>query len=472
MSHTYSNPKRSLRSAKMFHRLLLANTLLFTTQGCTPPESKSNETNVKDSPRTILSNSNSASSKLDRVTVGNPVKKTLRLYTEQPGRVEPYEQTPILSKISGYIDDVQVDLGDAVKKGQLLISISAPEYLEQVHQKQAIYTQCKAQVLQSQAAFLAAEATARSAQAAVAEMKAKLAKCEADVTRWTSESARIQQLVQSGAVTSKVADETLSELQAAQATKQETLAAIETAIAKEQEAIAKTAIAKTDIEASEAKLNVALADIELAGAMVSYTKVYSPFDGVVTSRNVHTGHYVQPAGTPDGAALLTIADIQRVRVFVNIPESDAQWLDAGFSNRDAGDTVQLNLGGPAAKTIQSRITRSSFQLDRQSRAMTVEIDLDNPDLRVLPGSFVTAKILLEERPDAITLPITAIVKNNESTYCCTVIDGKIHHTPIALGLRVGEEVQILSGLEGNELVVLARASNLLKDQSIETILKK
>ena len=147
MSHTYSNPKRSLRSAKMIHRLLLANTLLFTTQGCTPPESKSNATNAKDSPSTILANSNSASSKLDRVTVGNPVKKTLRLYTEQPGRVEPYEQTPILSKISGYIDDVQVDLGDAVKKGQLLISISAPEYLEQVHQKQAISTQCKKTII-------------------------------------------------------------------------------------------------------------------------------------------------------------------------------------------------------------------------------------------------------------------------------------------------------------------------------------
>lgn len=472
MSHSFLNSKCSLRSATIFRRFLLANTLLVTAQGCTPPETKSNDTSVTDSTSAKLANTNPESSTLDRVTVGNPTKKTLRLYTEQPGRVEPYEQTPILSKIAGYIEDVQVDLGDTVKKGQLLISISAPEYFEQVNQKQAIYAQCKAQVLQTQAAFSAAEASTKSAQAAVAEMRAKLAKCEADVTRWTSESTRIQQLVQNGSVTSKVADETLSELQAAQATKQETLAAIETAIAKEQEAIAKTAIAKTDIEASEARQNVAMADIELAEAMYNYTKIYSPFDGVVTSRDVHTGHYVQPAGSPNGAALLTIADIKRVRVFVNIPESDAQWLDAGFSNRDAGDTVQLNLGSPASKTIQSRITRSSFQLDRQSRTMTVEIELDNTDLRVLPGSFVTAKILLEERPDAITLPITAIVKNNESTHCCTVIDGKIQHAPVTLGLRVGEEVQILTGLDGNELVVLARANNLLKDQPVETILKK
>lgn len=462
MSSHSSIHKSPLRSQRIKQRLLIASMVLFTAQGCAPTENQTAELIVTESSR----------SKLDRVTVGNPIKKTLKLYTEQPGHVEPYEQTPILSKIAGYIEEVKVDLGDAVKKGQLLLTISAPEYLEQINQKQAIYTQLKAQVLQSEAAFAAADASAKSAQATVGEMRAKLAKCEADVTRWTSESTRIQQLVQSGSVTSKVADETLSELQAAQATKQETIASIETAVAREQEAIAKKAIAKTDIDVANAKLGVAMADIELAESMYEYTKLKSPFNGVVTGRDVHTGHYVHPAGSPNGAALMTIADLEKVRVFVNIPESDAHWLDAGFADRNAGDAVQLTLGGPTGKTIEGRVTRSSFQLDRQSRTMTVEIELDNADHRVLPGSFVTANILLEERTDAITLPIAAIVKNNDSTYCCTVTDGKIRHTPITLGLRVGDEVQVLSGLNGNESVVLARAGGLTMNQPVEVLVKK
>lgn len=462
MSSHSSIHKSPLRSQRIKQRLLIASMVLFTAQGCAPTENQTAELIVTESSR----------SKLDRVTVGNPIKKTLKLYTEQPGHVEPYEQTPILSKIAGYIEEVKVDLGDAVKKGQLLLTISAREYLEQINQKQAIYTQLKAQVLQSEAAFAAADASAKSAQATVGEMRAKLAKCEADVTRWTSESTRIQQLVQSGSVTSKVADETLSELQAAQATKQETIASIETAVAREQEAIAKKAIAKTDIDVANAKLGVAMADIELAESMYEYTKIKSPFNGVVTGRDVHTGHYVHPAGSPNGAALITIADLEKVRVFVNIPESDAHWLDAGFADRNAGDAVQLTLGGPTGKTIEGRVTRSSFQLDRQSRTMTVEIELDNAVHRVLPGSFVTAKILLEERTDAITLPIAAIVKNNDSTYCCTVTDGKIRHTPITLGLRVGDEVQVLSGLNGNESVVLARAGGLTMNQPVEVLVKK
>lgn len=452
----------SLRTQRFNQRLLITSMILFMAQGCAPTENQTTQLIVKESSR----------SKLDRVTVGNPVKKTLKLYTEQPGHVEPYEQTPILSKIAGYIAEVQVDLGDIVKKGQLLLTISAPEYFEQINQKQAIYTQLKAQVIQSESAFAAAEAAAKSAQATVAEMKAKLAKCVADVTRWSSESTRINQLVQSGSVTSKVADETLSELQAAQATKQEALAAIDTAVALEQEAIAKKAIAKTDIDVANAKLGVAMADIQLAESMYEYTKIKSPFNGVVTSRDVHTGHYVHPAGSPNGTALLTIADIEKVRVFVNIPESDAHWLDAGFADRNAGDAVQLTLGGPTGKTIDGRVTRSSFQLDRQSRTMTVEIELDNADHRVLPGSFVTAKILLEERTDAITLPIAAIVKNSESTYCCTVVDGKIRHTPITLGLRVGDEVQILTGLNGEESVVMTRANGLAENQPVEVLVRK
>ena len=90
----------------------------------------------------------------------------------------------------------------------------------------------------------------------------------------------------------------------------------------------------------------------------------------------------------------------------------------------------------------------------------------------MPGAFVTAKILLEQRDGVLTLPVAAVVKTPEGTKCCVVESGKIVHRPIELGLRVGDEIEIKSGLTGNESVVLLRAATLQNGQSIEVIEKK
>jgi multidrug efflux pump subunit AcrA (membrane-fusion protein) len=113
-----------------------------------------------------------------------------------------------------------------------------------------------------------------------------------------------------------------------------------------------------------------------------------------------------------------------------------------------------------------------LRLDPQSRSLSTEIDLENADLKLLPGAFVTAKVLLEERPDVLTLPISAIVKTPAGTVCCLVVGGKIEHRPIELGLRVGDDVQIVSGLDGSEAVVLMRAGSFQPGQPVEVIAKK
>ena len=82
---------------------------------------------------------------------------------------------------------------------------------------------------------------------------------------------------------------------------------------------------------------------------------------------------------------------------------------------------------------------------------------------------MTATILLEQRDDVLTLPVTAIIKDASQVRCCVVIDGKIQHQPIELGLRVGNEVEVLSGLKGEEQVVLVRADGLQPNQSVEII---
>lgn len=427
--------------------------------GCNAPNSASDE---KDS-------TSAKQSALDRVSAGPATKKTLKLFTEQPGRVEAFESVPILSKISGYVSSIHVDIGDPVKKGDVLLRIHAPEYLDQVNQKKGVLGQADAQIKQAEAVLAAAKAAVNSAKALVSQSEASLARNDAEFARWESENQRIQQLVEKGSVTSKLADETKSQFEAARASKIETLAAIESAKAMEQEAMAKVRTAEADIEAARAKRKVAEAELQQTETMLTYTELVSPMDGYVTARNADPGHYVQPAGSSNAQPLLTISNVTKVRVFVNVPESEAVWVDAGFDDATKGDSVTIVGQAAAGGVKEARVTRTRLELDPQSRTLATEIDLDNQDLKWLPGAFVTAKILLEERPDVFTLPVTAVVKDGDSTVCCIVVSGKVEFRKIELGLRVGNEVQVVTGLDGTEMVVLVRAGSLRPGQSVEVI---
>jgi RND family efflux transporter MFP subunit len=436
--------------------------LLFATAGC----------NSNDKGMPAADAGAAPANALDRVTAGPPIRKTLQLFTEQPGRVVAFEEAPILSKLPGYVESVQFDIGDPVAKGQVLVRIHAPEYSDQLEQKRGLLGQAEAQVKQAEAAFVAAEAAANSAMSMVAQAEAGVGRADAEYARWDSELKRIQQLVSKGSVTPKLADETSSQFQSADAARKETLALIESAKARQREAEANVLTAKADIEAAKAKLKVAQSDIAQAETMLTYTELTAPFDGFVTSRHVDVGYYVQPAGASNAQPLMTIANVSKVRVFVNVPESEAAWVDAGFENADAGDPVTIHTPSLPDGRTEARVTRTSLQLDPHSRSLSVEIDLDNRNLKLLPGAFVTAKLLLEQRENVLTLPTGAIVKTADGTKCCIVVDGKIEHRPIELGLRTGDDVEISSGLDGSEMVVLMRAGSLQAGQAVEMIAKK
>lgn len=414
----------------------------------------------------------SSASSLDRVTAGAPIKKTLQLFTEQPGRVVAFEEAPILSKLPGYVETVQFDIGDKVSKGQVLVRIHAPEYKDQLEQKRGLLGHAEAQVKQAEAALVAAEAASNSSKSMVAQAEAGVGRTDAEFARWDSELKRIQQLVSKGSVTPKLADETSSQFQSADAARKEALALIESAKARGREAEANVLTAKADIDAAKAKLKVAQSDIAQAETMLTYTELAAPFDGFVTSRNVDAGHYVQPAGANNAQPLMTIANVTKVRIFVNVPETEAAWVDAGFEKADAGDLVTVLSPSLPGGKVEARVTRTSRQLDPQSRSLSAEIDLNNDELKLLPGAFVTTKILLEQRKDVLTLPTGALVKAPDGTKCCVIVDGKIQHRPIELGLRAGDDVEVTSGLDGSEIVVLLRAGSLQVDQRVEIIVKK
>jgi HlyD family secretion protein len=397
-----------------------------------------------------------------RVTVGKPVRKMLTLDTTQPARIEAFEETPLFAKLAAFVKEVHVDIGDQVVSGQSLVTLDIPELVDDVDQREAMLAQAAAEVEQAASNVEAVEAAAETAQAKIAEAQAGITRATGEYERWKAEYARIKQLAESGSVTEKVADETLSQFRAAEASREEAVAAVQSAEAAAREAQANIGKAEADRVAAEARLKVAKSDLARAKTMLGYAEIKAPFDGVVTQRSIDTGHFVQPAGGGAAKPLLTIARIDMVRVFMDIPEMDAARVDVG----DQATLLVQALGG---KKLEAPVARTSWSLDPANRSLRAEIDVINEASALRPGMYAVGTIQLDRRENALVLPVTSIVRVGAETYCCCVQSGKIDRRKIELGLRSGPEVEVLNGIDEESVVVLANAGSLEQDQPVDVI---
>jgi HlyD family secretion protein len=402
---------------------------------------------------------------IDRVTAGKPVRKTLKLITTQPGRIEAFEEAPLFPKLAGFVQEVRVDIGDLVKKDQLLIKLSIPEMLDEVKQMEALVAQANAEVRQADAAVKAAEAMAGTAEAKVAQATAGIGRAAGEYERWKAEHARMTDLAANGSVTQKLVDESLNQVRSADAARQEAAANVKSAEASFRAAKANVQKSQADLVAAAAREKVAAANLAHTKTMLAYAEIKAPFNGVVTQRNVDTGHYVHPITGGITEPLLVIAQTEQVRVFVDVPEMEAPLVDAG----EKADSAVVHVQSVGEKGIDGKVTRTSWSLDKSNRALRAEIDLPNNDGKLRPGMYAKVDILLDQRNDVLTLPLTAIVREGSDTYCCSIQGGKIDRKKIELGLRSGPDVEIRSGLGADQLIVLARADSLIQGQPVEVI---
>jgi RND family efflux transporter MFP subunit len=274
----------------------------------------------------------------------------------------------------------------------------------------------------------------------------------------------MQQLAANGSVTQKLEAESLNQFRAAEAAQQEAAAQVDSAEAALVEGQANVEKAEADQGAAAARLKVAQADLARARTMLAYGEIKAPFDGVVTTRNVDTGHYVQPAAG-GMKPLLTIARHDQVRVFVDVPEMEAPLVNAG----EEGDAATVTVPSLAGQLFTAKVRRTSWSLDPGNRSLRVEVDLPNEEGLLRPGMYATVAILLDKQEHVFALPLTAIVREGRDAYCCTVESGKITRRKIELGLRSGNEVTVTAGLQGTETVVMTRADSLTPGQAVEVL---
>ena len=406
----------------------------------------------------LLSGSDLLSSKASsatRVDVVHPEKGGIRRLTIQPGTVHAFEWVDLYGKASGFLQSQAVDIGSSVKKGQILAEIDAPELEEDVEQAGAALEQAKAHVEQAMARIATAEAERDTASASETQARSDIERLIAHRSLAQKQFERVRDLNARNAVDRKLVDEQQNELETALAGERTGRAAIETAMAQKKTTEAKVLSAKADLLEAQAAVRVVGSRLDRARVLAGYTKIKAPFDGVVTRRNFHPGAFIRSAADGSPVPLLTVARTDLMRVVIQIPEPDVPLLDAG-------DRATVVVDALKSAPFDGVVARMAKAEDPTSRTMRAEIDLLNPDGRLVEGMYGRATIELQPPTEHLCVPASCILGHsaNGNATAYVVQDHKARRTPVRVGNDDGRLVEILSGLRPDDEVVVRPGSNL------------
>jgi RND family efflux transporter MFP subunit len=209
-----------------------------------------------------------------------------------------------------------------------------------------------------------------------------------------------------------------------------------------------------DLNARKATVDSNASNVQRLEELQSFQKVYAPFDGVLTSRNTDVGALIDAGANSPGKELFHLAAIGTLRVFVAIPEvySRAARLGADAS---------LTLDEYPGRSFHGTLARTSNAIDQASHTLLTEVDIPNPDGELLPGAYVSVHFKLPQTVRSVVVPSNTLLFRSEGLRAALVRDGRVQLTPVKIGRDYGSAVEIISGLQASDAVVLDPADSLL-----------
>jgi RND family efflux transporter MFP subunit len=346
------------------------------------------------------------------VAAGPPIVLATRLAAgdrssrlELPATIQAFEQTTIFARTSGYIKDRYVDIGDHVRKGQLLAVIEDPQTAQSLLQAEATLAQTKAQLLQAQA--------------------------NAELSSVTNQ--RWQSLVKAGVVAQQDADQKR----------------------------AQSAADLAAVTAARANITANQANVASLTQQASFARVTAPFDGIVLSRSIDRGSLISVGSQNSVQPLFTVAQSSTVRVFANVPQSNT----VGLRDGQIAQVAVRELGG---QTFPGTITRTSQSLDPGTRTLLVEVDLKN-DGRILPGMYATVRFdLPPTATPPVMLPANALVIRTSGPQAVVLDANNVaHFRSVTLGRDLGSETEVLKGLQPGDVVVLSPGDDVVEGARVK-----
>jgi RND family efflux transporter MFP subunit len=308
---------------------------------------------------------------------------------ELPGNTQAFTEAPIYARTSGYLKQWYFDIGDHVKRGQLLAEIETPELDQQLEQAEN--------------------------QLKTAEANLQLAQVTAD--RWVY-------LEKSSVVSKQERDQAVSDLNAKRAT------------------------------ADSDRANVARLQ-----QLQAFEHVYAPFDGVITTRNTDVGDLIQGDNTAP-KELFHLAAVSKLRVYISVPEVYASAIKSA-------ETVRLTLDAFPGENFAGTLVRDSNSIDLTSRTLRVEVDVDNPTGRLLPGAYAFVHLKVPSAPRAVTIPTNTLLFRAEGLRVAVVRGGQVKLVPVTIGHDYGSSVEVLSGLTSEDTVILDPSDSIMEGSAVK-----
>lgn len=393
------------------------------------------------------------------------VQKAISKTTVQPATILPYYETEIRSKVTGYVAEVLVDIGDVVQAGQPLAVVDVPEM-----QQQRLTVESKIALLQSQeqeaeAGVELATATVQAEEAKLQQARSQLLEQEALLVAAEAEFRRTQDLVSRGSLQQRLLDEAQKKHDSAKASQAAALSAVHSAEAEVAVAEARKAGAEAQKQTAAAQTQVTRQELAELEVLLAYAEIKAPFSGMITRRQVDLGELIDGGIQEGSSPLFVLSQVDKVRVHVPVPEIDAPFVQPG-------DALTLSFPSFASEpAIKATVTRLNGSLDPSTRTITAESVLENPDGKLLPGMFGEAAIDLETQVAATMLPSRAVRFDESGKAFVYIVDSqnKIHVSEVATGLDTGTEIEILSGLESGQTVVGSHLKRFSEDQQVEPL---
>lgn len=328
-----------------------------------------------------------------------------------PGTIQAFHDAPIYARTNGYVTSWTHDIGAHVRQGELLAVIATPELDRQVAQ----------------------------ARAAVATAKANLRLANITANRYDS--------LRGTRAVSKQSIDTASQTN----------------------------------EAQYASLQVAQQNLNQMLALQSFERVYAPFSGVITARNTDIGQLVaagSTGGTGSGSIfgttsstvngstpqeLFRVSDTRVVRIFVQVPGEDVPEAQPGV-------TTEIQVPGFPGRIFTGHIVRTSHALDLNTRALTVEVDIENRDGALLPGAYAEVHLKLPVKHPGIIVPVDALMFRSEGLRVVTLDSAhRAHLVPITVGRDWGTKIEVLTGLNPGEPVVLSPPDSIVDGEKVHVV---
>jgi RND family efflux transporter MFP subunit len=214
-----------------------------------------------------------------------------------------------------------------------------------------------------------------------------------------------------------------------------------------------------DLQAKTATVQASHANVARLESLQSFNQLVAPFDGVVTTRGLDIGQLVT-AGGNSGRPLYTVSDIRRVRIYVNVPQALLDRLKPGL-------TASLVLPQYTSETFPARLTATSHAVTPETRSALVELQADNPEGTLWPGSYAEVHFRLEAKERVLHIPATALFFGPRGIEVVLLTSGsKVKLSKVELGRNLGREVEVLSGLSPDAAVIDSPPESLITGQAV------